>query len=259
MARWLLNGYRFCSIDDPLALVAAIDGWARPLGLTGSVLVAREGINLALFGARPAVEAVQARVEDAIDCDLVDVLWTAMAPGAAPFRRLRVRERSEIVTFGLPCDAAAPGAQDVPPRAWNALIARPDVRVIDVRNDYEVALGSFAGAEDPGTASFTEFRDYVERELAQDMAQPIAMFCTGGIRCAKAGAWMRGRGFTQVYQLQGGILGYLGAEDVDRSAWRGECFVFDDRAQLPSLPAADALATPAVALAATASGRADRE
>ena len=238
MARWLLNGYRFCSIGDPADLVAAIDGWARPLGLTGSVLVASEGINVALFGARAAVEAVQARVEDALGCDLVDVLWTALPAGSAPFRRLRVRERAEIVTFGLPVDGAAPGAQDVPPQHWNALIARPGVRVIDVRNDYEVALGSFAGAEDPGTGSFTEFRDYVERELAQDMTQPVAMFCTGGIRCAKAGAWMRSRGFTEVYQLQGGILGYLGAADVDRSAWRGECFVFDDRVQRPSAPAA---------------------
>ncbi len=247
MSRWLLNGYRFHPIDDPASFVAEIDGWARALGLTGSVLVAREGINVALFGARPAVEPVVARIEASLGCALVDVLWTALPAAAKPFRRLRVRERAEIVTFGLAVDGDAPGAHDVPPEAWNALIARDDVRVIDVRNDYEVALGSFAvgsvaagagttatHAENPGTSSFTEFRAYVERELGGDPEQPIAMFCTGGIRCAKAGAWMRSRGFTQVYQLQGGILGYLVATDVDHSAWRGECFVFDDRAELPT-------------------------
>ena len=233
MSGWLVNGYRFCAIPAPADLVADVQARAVAVNLTGTVLVACEGINVALFGGKPQIAHVLSGIEAAIGCDLVDVLWTAMPAAAAPFRRLRVRERSEIVTFGQCVPTQEAGAENVPPAQWNALLARADVRLVDVRNDYEVELGTFARASNPQTASFTDFRSFVEQELLQDLDQPVAMFCTGGIRCAKAGAWMRGLGFRNLYQLQGGILGYLSDPDVDKQNWQGKCFVFDDRVTLP--------------------------
>ncbi len=233
MSVWLVNGYRFCAIAAPAELVAEIQTRAAALNLTGTVLIASEGLNVALFGGKPQIESVLSSIQAAIGCELIDMLWTPMPPAAAPFRRLRVRERSEIVTFGQCVPAQQAGATDVPPAQWNAMLARADVRVVDVRNDYEVQLGTFARALNPQTASFTEFRGFVERELVRDLDQPVAMFCTGGIRCAKAGAWMRSLGFTNLYQLQGGILGYLSDPEIDKQRWQGQCFVFDDRVTLP--------------------------
>ena len=234
MSRWLVNGYHFCAIAAPAELVAELQARAVAFGLTGTVLIAPEGINVSLFGGKPQLASVLSRIEAAIGDALTDVLWTPMSPAGAPFRRLRVRARSEIVTFGQDLPVGLTGATDVPPAQWNALLANTDVRVVDVRNDYEIEQGTFAGAQNPQTASFTAFRAFVERELMQDLAQPVAMFCTGGIRCAKAGAWMRSVGFTNLYQLQGGILGYLSHPDVDKQKWQGQCFVFDDRETLPA-------------------------
>ena len=236
MSNCLLNGYRFCAVSAPDALAARIEAAAQRAQLTGSVLIATEGVNVALFGARFQLEHVLADIVAAIDGELVDVLWTPMPSHARPFRRLRVRVRPEIVTFEHSLRTDAPSAEALPAPAWNALLDDPQVRVLDVRNIYEYEHGHFVGAENPHTESFTEFRDYVLRELLPEPERPIAMYCTGGIRCAKAGAWMRELGFEQVYQLKGGILGYLADAAADDAHWQGECFVFDDRPQMPGLP-----------------------
>jgi UPF0176 protein len=152
---------------------------------------------------------------------------------AMPFARLKVRLKKEIVTLGDP--AADPTRQVgtyVAPAEWNALIGAPDTLVIDTRNAFEVAMGSFEGALDPKLESFGQFKDFAARHLEPHRHRKIAMFCTGGIRCEKASAYLLARGFEQVYHLKGGILAYLENVPERASRWRGECFVFDERVAL---------------------------
>lgn len=151
-----------------------------------------------------------------------------------PFGRMKVKVKPEIVTMGVPdLDPAAKAGTHLDPQDWNALLAEPDLVLIDTRNSYEVGDGSFAGAIDPGTCSFREFPGWfdaqAERWAAEGRSPKIAMFCTGGIRCEKSTAYAKARGFDQVYHLKGGILRYL--EDVPQaqSRWQGDCYVFDDR------------------------------
>jgi UPF0176 protein len=143
---------------------------------------------------------------------------------------MKVRLKKEIVSLGVPgIDPVEQAGEYVDPGQWNALISRPEVRVIDTRNDYEVHLGSFQGAEDPGTGSFREFPEWVDKHLDPETDRHVAMFCTGGIRCEKATALLRARGFEHVYHLRGGILNYLEQVDPQESLWQGDCFVFDNR------------------------------
>ncbi len=150
-----------------------------------------------------------------------------------PFRRLKIRLKKEIVTLG---DTSADPTRQVgiyvEPADWNALIATPDTLVIDTRNAFEVAMGTFAGAVDPGIRSFGQFREFAARHLDPARHRKVAMFCTGGIRCEKASAYLLSRGFAEVYHLKGGILKYLEGVPEAESRWRGECFVFDDRVAL---------------------------
>ncbi len=160
-----------------------------------------------------------------------------MTRPAMPFARWKVKVKPEIVTMGVPgVDAAAGAGHHVAPADWNALIADPDTIVIDARNDYEVAIGSFAGALDPQTARFSDFPAWfdaqAERWRAEGRTPRIAMFCTGGIRCEKSTAFARSRGFGEVYHLKGGILAYLAEIEAPQSLWRGECFLFDDRVSI---------------------------
>ena len=126
-------------------------------------------------------------------------------------------------------DPLADAGAYVEPAAWNALIADPDTLVVDTRNDYEVALGSFKNAVDPNTANFREFPLWVERNRAALEGRKVAMYCTGGIRCEKATAYVRSLGIAEVYHLKGGILKYLETVPENESLWQGECFVFDER------------------------------
>ena len=143
---------------------------------------------------------------------------------------MKVRLKKEIVTLGVQdIDPATQAGEYVAPEKWNALISRPDVRVVDTRNDYEVRLGSFEGAENPDTQSFRDFPAWVENNLGDDREQPIAMFCTGGIRCEKSTALLKNLGYKNVYHLEGGILNYLEKIPLSDSMWKGDCFVFDNR------------------------------
>ncbi len=218
--------YRFASLPDPDALRAPLRDLAAQQGVRGSILVAGEGVNGTIAGPPEGVAAVLSHIRLWPGCAGLDAKESRAE--AMPFGRLKVRLKREIVTFGVPVDPDAPGAY-VPPAEWNALIEAPDVAVIDTRNAYEVAMGSFPGAIDPGTASFGDFPAWWEANRERLAGKRIAMFCTGGIRCEKSTAYLRAQGVRDVHHLEGGILKYLEDVPESKSLWQGECFVFDER------------------------------
>ena len=198
----------------------------------GTILLAEEGVNGTISGPQPGVQAVLARLRQLPGLAGLQAKLSE-APQQA-FHRLKVRIKHEIVTMG--CPTVKPAEQVgtyVPPQQWDALIRDPDTLVVDTRNAYEVAVGTFEGAIDPRTESFREFPAWVERELRplveQRQPKAIAMFCTGGIRCEKSTAFLLQQGFANVHHLQGGILRYLEEMPEQGSSWQGECFVFDQR------------------------------
>ena len=203
--------------------------------LKGSVLLAHEGINGTVAGAPDNIaEFVHALREGALFGGRLDKLELKFSQASVvPFQRLKIRLKKEIVTLG---DTRADPTQQVgvyvDPTDWNDLIAKPDTLVIDTRNAFEVAMGTFSGAVDPGITSFGEFKDFTARHLDPAKHRKIAMFCTGGIRCEKASSYLLARGFAEVYHLKGGILKYLEEVPEAASRWQGECFVFDDRVAL---------------------------
>ena len=224
--------YRFSAMADLPALRQELLELAAAAAVRGTILLAEEGVNGTISGPEASVQQVLARLRR---CPGLAPLEAKLswAPQQA-FHRLKVRLKREIVTMGCPTvkPAEQVGAY-VPPQQWDALIRDPDTLVTDTRNRYEVAIGSFEGAIDPGTDSFREFPDWVERELrplvAERQPRAIAMFCTGGIRCEKSTAYLLQQGFENVHHLQGGILRYLEEIPEPQSRWRGECFVFDQR------------------------------
>ena len=227
--------YQFAALPDFRELREPLRAICAGLELKGSVLLANEGINGTLAGDPATIDAlVEALRHAPLFGGRLDNLELKFSSAAAmPFQRLKIRLKKEIVTLGD--DAADPARQVgiyVEPGDWNALIADPDTLVIDTRNAFEVAMGTFPGALDPGIASFGQFKDFATRHLDSARHRKIAMFCTGGIRCEKASAYLLARGFAEVYHLKGGILKYLEGVPKTESRWRGECFVFDDRVAL---------------------------
>ncbi|MDW4498260.1 rhodanese-related sulfurtransferase [Sulfitobacter sp. D35] len=220
--------YHFTRFDDPAALKPALAELCAREGVTGTLLLAPEGVNGTIAGPGDGIDAVIAHLRALPGC--ADLDWKASQSDRAPFRRMKVRIKREIVTMGQPdVDPRARVGNYVAPGDWNALISRPDVAVIDTRNDYEVAIGTFEGAVDPETASFREFPAWWEANRHRFHNKKIAMFCTGGIRCEKSTNYLLGQGVEDVYHLQGGILKYLEEVPPDESTWQGECFVFDNR------------------------------
>jgi len=224
--------YRFARFDDGEAICGPLAGLCRELGIRGTLLVAAEGINGTIAGSDEAIDRVIAHIRALPGCADVDVKLSRAA--AMPFHRMKVRLKREIVTMGEPdIDPLEGTGHYVAPEEWNALISDPGTIVIDTRNDYEVAIGSFAGAIDPGTASFRDFpawfRAERDRLLGSGASSRVAMFCTGGIRCEKSTAFLKAEGVEDVYHLKGGILKYLETVPPEQSLWRGECFVFDQR------------------------------
>jgi UPF0176 protein len=227
--------YQFAALPDFRCLREPLRMVCADLGLKGSVLLAHEGINGTLAGSADAIAALveELRYGAVFGGRLDNLELKFSAATAMPFQRLKIRLKKEIVTLG---DAAADPTRQVgiyvDPADWNALIAAPDTLVIDTRNAFEVAMGTFAGALDPGIKSFGQFKDFAARHLDPAKHRRVAMFCTGGIRCEKASAYLLARGFPEVYHLRGGILKYLEGVPEAESRWRGECFVFDDRVAL---------------------------
>lgn len=224
--------YKFVRLDDCAVIRPRLADLCRAQSVKGTLLLAREGINGTIAGSDDAIAAVVALIRDLPGCADIEVKYArAETP---PFHRMKVRIKREIVTMGEPqIDPLAGTGHYVAPQDWNALIADPGTIVIDTRNDYEVAVGSFAGAIDPKTATFRDFpawfRAERDRLLGNGTPPKIAMFCTGGIRCEKSTAFLKAEGLDEVFHLQGGILKYLETVPAEQSLWRGECFVFDQR------------------------------
>lgn len=221
--------YRFLDIDDPALFRDHLKSLCDDEGLLGTLLVATEGFNGTLAGSEESIRKVIDWIRErfAIDEDL-DARWTDADD--APFRKMRVKVKKEIVTLGRPDILPHKSTgQHVDANRWNELIADPEVLVIDTRNHYEIEVGTFPGALDPGNDSFREFPDFAKELAEQSTDRPLAMYCTGGIRCEKATALMLELGFKDVYHLQGGILNYLSEVEHDENQWQGECFVFDTR------------------------------
>ena len=221
--------YRFLDLAEPEVFRDELLARCREASLLGTVLVATEGINGTLAGSEEAIREVFTFIEGTLGLDEpIDARWTDA--GEAPFRRMRVKVKKEIVTLGRPDILPhRKTGKHVPPEEWNALLDDPDVLVIDTRNHYEVEVGSFPRAVDPGTDSFREFPEFAKEFAEVNPDRPLAMFCTGGIRCEKATALMLELGFRDVYHLDGGILNYLKTVPEEDNRWGGECFVFDTR------------------------------
>ncbi|MER2534813.1 MAG: rhodanese-related sulfurtransferase [Rhizobiaceae bacterium] len=220
--------YRFCRLDRFEALRAPLATLCRAHGIKGTLLLAAEGINGTVAGTPEAIDALLAHL--AAIPELAGLDWKLSETADMPFHRMKVRLKREIVTMGVEgIDPLADAGTYVEPAAWNALIADPGTVVIDTRNDYEVRLGTFSGALDPQTASFSDFPAWLSERRGELAGRTIAMFCTGGIRCEKATAYARSLGLENVFHLKGGILKYLEEVPTEASLWRGECFVFDER------------------------------
>lgn len=220
--------YKFVSLPD-------FEQRRRPLwtlceenGVKGTILLAHEGINATIAGPPQGIEAVLKSLQADPAIGALKVKYSSASE--LPFYRMKVRLKKEIVRLGRP--DVNPGEQVgeyIAPEDWNALISNPEVTLIDTRNDYEIEIGTFKGALNPATKSFRDFPEYMEKELSDKKDQPIAMFCTGGIRCEKSTSLLKKNGFQKVYHLDGGILNYLEKVDPAESLWEGDCFVFDNR------------------------------
>lgn len=220
--------YRFTEFPDPAGLRGPLLAACKAAGVKGTLLLATEGINGTIAGSRAGIDAVLDHVRALPGC--ADLEWKESTAADMPFGRMKVRLKREIVTMGVPgTDPRAIVGTYVEPAEWNALISAPDVAVIDTRNDYEVAIGTFRGAVDPGTERFRDFPAWWEANRDRFHNRRIAMFCTGGIRCEKSTAFLKAQGVTEVYHLKGGILKYLEEVPREESLWDGGCFVFDER------------------------------
>jgi UPF0176 protein len=220
--------YKFVTLEDFHELREPLLDACLAAETRGTLLLAREGINGTIAGSRQAIDAVLAYLR--ADPRLADLEHKESADEHMPFYRMKVKLKKEIVTMGIEgIDPNKRVGTYVAAKDWNALIDDPDVLLIDTRNDYEYGIGTFRGAIDPHTTSFREFPEYVRSHLDPRKQKKVAMFCTGGIRCEKASAFMLAEGYEEVYHLQGGILKYLEEVPEEDSAWEGECFVFDNR------------------------------
>lgn len=220
--------YKFVDLPDYRDLREPLLDTCHRLGIKGTLLLAAEGINGTVSGTREGIDQLLAYLRS--DERLADLEHKESLYQDKPFYRMKVKLKKEIVTMGVDgIDPRQVVGTYVRPQEWNELISDPEVLVVDTRNHYEYAIGTFANAVDPETETFREFPEYVKENLDPNTHKKVAMFCTGGIRCEKATAYMKEQGFEEVYHLQGGILKYLEEVPPEQSLWRGECFVFDNR------------------------------
>jgi len=211
-------------------------GYCNDAGISGTLLLAREGINGTVSAPQGSLDALAELMRAQPEFLGLEVKCSDARQGKRAFTRMKVKVKDEIVSFGQPVTPARRTGEHVDASRWNELLDDPDVVVIDTRNHYEVEIGTFPGALDPGTSNFREFPEFVDQRLDPNSQPKVAMFCTGGIRCEKASAYLLERGFDQVYQLEGGVLKYLEEVAAEQGAepnkWQGECFVFDQRVAL---------------------------
>lgn len=220
--------YQFITLPDFAEMQEPLLEHCQAQGICGTILLAAEGINGTIAGDRASIDAVLEYLRR--DPRLVSLEHRESLAATPPFERMKVRLKREIVTLGQPdADPSRQVGTYVTPEEWNQLLSDPEVVVIDTRNHYEVAIGSFQGAQDPKTTHFRQFPDFVQQNLDPQQHPRVAMFCTGGIRCEKASSYLLSQGFREVYHLKGGILKYLEEVPPEKSLWEGECFVFDER------------------------------
>ncbi|VAW63106.1 Rhodanese domain protein UPF0176 [hydrothermal vent metagenome] len=220
--------YHFVILDNYKQLRQPLLDFMLEHEIKGTLLLAREGINGTVAGSQESIDALLRWLKS--DTRLADLRHKLSYDNNMPFNRTRVKLKKEIVTMGV--EGIAPNhvvGTYVKPENWNALISDPDVILVDTRNAYETAIGTFKNAVDPITETFREFPEYVKQNLNPEKHKKVAMFCTGGIRCEKSTAYLKEQGFEEVYHLQGGILKYLETVPEEESLWEGECFVFDNR------------------------------
>ena len=224
--------YKFVELPDFAELKPPLLAFCQAQEVKGIILLASEGINSTIAGAPAGVQAVLAYLRR--DPRLADLPHKEAWSDKAPFYRMKVRLKLEIVTLGVPgISPTRMAGTYVKPADWNALISDPEVVVVDTRNDYEVGIGTFSGALNPDIKSFAKLPEWVAQAAALNPVSgkkpKVAMFCTGGIRCEKSTALLRAQGFDEVYHLEGGILKYLETIPASQSLWYGQCFVFDER------------------------------
>lgn len=221
----LISFYRFADFSDyrdwQSPLVRLTQGW-----LKGTIILAAEGINANLYGPKDRLNRVLELLGSDERFNSLQINRTPL--DQSPYRLMKIKRKPEIITFRQRKLTQSNG-KHLPPRQWNQLIRRKGTLVLDVRNDFENALGSFRNATNPGLQKFSMFADYADSHLSEWQDKDIALFCTGGIRCEKSSSYLRAKGLTNVYQLSGGIIRYLQEMPTNLSRWEGECFVFDDR------------------------------
>jgi len=227
MNQWVIAAlYQFHPISFPADLRNRLEELSTHLGLCGTLIVAAEGINGTVAGSRAAIDELhQVLLHEGFD----RMEYKESFSRDKPFKRMKVKHKDEIVTLGVDVEPLAQVGHYLEPAEWHKFIQQEDVLVIDTRNRYEYAAGTFKNAIDPKTETFREFPAYVEEHLSDAKHKKIAMFCTGGIRCEKSTSLLLQQGFEEVYHLKGGILNYLNEIPEDESLWKGECFVFDGR------------------------------
>nr|AUN37196.1 rhodanese domain protein UPF0176 [uncultured bacterium] len=219
------------SVAPLVELKAAIKELMLETGVRGTVILAEEGFNGMTCGSTDQISMFVECIEKILQSRL---FIKSSFHEAAPLRKIDVKIKPEIVTLKKPVDISLGQGTHVAPREWNALINDPDTLVLDTRNDYEFQTGTFEGAVNPDVKKFSDLPEYIDRNFGGDQHRRVAMFCTGGIRCEKFAPYLKGLGFSEVYQLEGGILKYLEEVPAEESLWRGECFVFDERISLGS-------------------------
>ena len=228
MSWTVITFYKFVQLDNFEAMRQPLLELCQAQGIKGTILLALEGVNATVAGPDDGLAVLMSQLKQ--DSRLADLTHKTSWAETQPFDRMKVKLKKEIVTLGQP--EVSPTKQVgtyVDPQDWNQVIADPEVLVIDTRNNYEVDIGTFQGANNPETDSFREFPDYAAEQLDPTKHKKVAMFCTGGIRCEKASSYLLDQGFVQVYHLKGGILKYLEDVPAEQSLWQGECFVFDER------------------------------
>nr|AFD03325.1 rhodanese domain-containing protein [uncultured bacterium W5-15b] len=227
----IVSLYKFVNILDTESFRKELLAECKNLAIKGTFIIASEGINGTIAGTGENIESVIQFLE----CDnrFADIECKYSFDNKIPFYRMKVKIKDELIPIGV--DGVDPReivGTYVSPKEWNKLVEDPEVLLIDVRNQYEIEVGSFKGALNPETDNFRYFPEFVENNLEPDEHRKVAMFCTGGIRCEKASSYMLSKGFKEVFHLKGGILKYLEDVPKEKSLWDGECFVFDNRASV---------------------------
>jgi UPF0176 protein len=223
--------YKFINIDDVNELQITLIKHCKACQLKGTILVAEEGVNGTLAGSEPGINQFERLISSIYGLENME--FKRSISKLPPFKRIKVIVKKEIVTFKVDDLDLNNRGEYLSGEEWDKILLNPETIVVDTRNDYEIAFGTFQNAIDPQTKNFSDLPEWVDRiEADVSKDRPVAMFCTGGVRCEKSTAYMKQRGFTNVYHLKGGILQYLDETKNKNQLWNGSCFVFDDRLTL---------------------------